>query len=552
MTQFDSDQFDPKNSTNSSAEASSNPYLDAMRARQAAGPAPVDSVGSSQTAQIPRSAQAASQSPSQDTSQRSAAPVPPTGAQGAAHDGVTHKGAKHGKGPHGNKNNPSDPNKKHSKGRVAGIVAGSLLAGALGGAALLGVLDVTGVIGTSATGSSDGQSASQNITIKTAEEESGVAQAVAKKASPSVVSVYVTTADGSGVGSGVILDTDGNILTNYHVIANAQSISVSLSDGSSFEASVVGSDQSSDLAVIKADLGGKTVTPIEVGDSDKLEVGDWVMSIGSPYGLDQSVSTGIVSSLYRSTTMQSTSGTTIYANLIQTDAAINPGNSGGALVNDEGKLVGINSLIESASGSSAGIGFAIPANYAIKIANTIISGKTVTHAYIGVSVQTVTAHNARLAGLSVNQGAYVLQVTDGSPAAEAGLQKGDVITKIDDEDITSADALILAIRAHETGDSVKVTYVRDGKEQTAQVTLGSDEALQQSQNEDSSNSLGGLGNGFGGLGGNLGSDNSSDSSEGTSPFSYNPGGYSTSTTDGEDATTVAAAVQGVTNEVLSC
>lgn len=421
------------------------------------------------------------------------------------------------------KNNASSPSSAHAnpaqstpnaggmsggraKGRgskVVALIAGALLAGALGGGAVLAGMWSAGKL------SIAGTTTQNNVNITTTQEEAGVAQAVAKKASPSVVSIYVTGADGDGVGSGVILDTDGNILTNYHVIANAQSISVTLSDGTSLEAEVVGSDQSSDLAVVKAKLNGTTVTPIEVADSDKLSVGDWVMSIGSPYGLDQSVSTGIVSSLYRSTMLPSTSGNTIYANLIQTDAAINPGNSGGALVNDKGELVGINSLIESESGSNSGIGFAIPANNALKVAKTILSGQKVYHPYIGLSVQTVTADNARIAGLAVNQGAYVANVADGGPAAQAGLQKGDVVTKVDDQDISSADGLILAIRQHEIGDKVKVTVSRDGKEQTFEVTLTSDEALQQEQESQQNQSPS---NPFGGLQGTPGSDSSNSNS----------------------------------------
>lgn len=390
--------------------------------------------------------------------------------------------------------------------KVAGLIVGALVAGALGGGAVLGGLWASGKLSVAGTTSQN------NVNIKTTQEESGVAQAVAKKASPSVVSIYVTGAEGDGVGSGVILDNDGNILTNYHVISGAQTISVTLSDGTSLEAEVVGSDQSSDLAVIKAKTNGVTLTPIEVADSDKISVGDWVMSIGSPYGLDQSVSTGIVSSLYRSTMLPSKAGTTIYANLIQTDAAINPGNSGGALVNDKGELVGINSLIESESGSNSGIGFAIPSNNALKVAKTIISGQKVYHPYIGLSVQTVTADNARIAGLSVNQGAYIANVAEGGPAAAAGLQKGDVVVKIDDQAITSADGLILAIRQHEIGDKVQVTVVRDGKEQTFEVTLTDDESLQQQDTQQKQIPS----SPFGGLQGTPGSDSSNSGSNSNS------------------------------------
>ena len=384
---------------------------------------------------------------------------------------------------------PKRPKKPHPG--LRSLLFG-LLGGVIGAAAVVAVLVVGGFVAmpssttSGKTGSTGTTSSSQTVTVNSGDStDTTLANAVAQKALPSVVSINVTTSDGEGVGSGVVLDTDGNIVTNYHVIEGAQSISVSTGDASS-DATVVGSDESSDLAVIKIDAGDAALTPIEVGDSSTLQVGDWVMSLGSPFGLEQSVSTGIVSSLYRSTMLQNTSGNTIYTNLIQTDATINPGNSGGALVDDEGKLVGINSLIESYSGSSSGVGFAIPGNYAVEVAQKLIAGQTVTHAYIGGSFQTVTANNARSNSLSVNQGAYVAELADDGPAAQAGIQKGDVITALDDEEITSSDALVLAVRSHSVGDTVTVTLMRGSKQMQVQVTLGSDEALQQQQDSDSS------------------------------------------------------------------
>ena len=384
---------------------------------------------------------------------------------------------------------PKRPKKPHPG--LRSLLFG-LLGGVIGAAAVVAVLVVGGFVAmpssttSGKTGSTGTTSSSQTVTVNSGDStDTTLANAVAQKALPSVVSINVTTSDGEGVGSGVVLDTDGNIVTNYHVIEGAQSISVSTGDAS-YDATVVGSDESSDLAVIKIDAGDAALTPIEVGDSSTLQVGDWVMSLGSPFGLEQSVSTGIVSSLYRSTMLQNTSGNTIYTNLIQTDATINPGNSGGALVDDEGKLVGINSLIESYSGSSSGVGFAIPGNYAVEVAQKLIAGQTVTHAYIGGSFQTVTANNARSNSLSVNQGAYVAELADDGPAAQAGIQKGDVITALDDEEITSSDALVLAVRSHSVGDTVTVTLMRGSKQMQVQVTLGSDEALQQQQDSDSS------------------------------------------------------------------
>ena len=372
----------------------------------------------------------------------------------------------------------------------------SSLAGLVVGAVLVIALVMTGAFRISDTNVeapaiSNGNS-TQNIQIDA--EDTTLAEAVSAKALPSVVSITaVNEASGEGgVGSGVVLDTDGNILTNYHVIENATTVNVSMNDGTSYEAEVVGQDESSDLAVVRLqDADPNALTPIELGDSDDLSVGEWVMAIGSPFGNEQSVSTGIVSALYRSTALPSTSGTTIYANMIQTDAAINPGNSGGALVNDNGELIGINSMIESYSGSSSGVGFAIPVNYAINIAHQIINGETPAHPYIGVTVTSVNAYAARQNDLSVNEGAYVNSVNEGSPAADAGLKEGDIVTAVDDTQITSADGLIIAAREHEIGDTVKLTVVRDGKTMEVDVTLGSDADVQtESQDTSTGNGSG--------------------------------------------------------------
>ncbi len=393
----------------------------------------------------------------------------------------------------GNGNKPS----KDKKGGVSKPIVAGAISGVVATLVVVLVLSLTGFFGRSTTASgsssSSGSSSTSNgtINITSNDTDASTAEAVAAKAMPSVVSVNVTTDSGEGLGSGVILDTDGDIITNYHVIDGATSISVTI-DGKSYEASVVGSDSSSDLAVIKAELNGDSVTPIEVGDSSQLNVGSWVMSIGSPFGLDQSVSEGIVSALYRNELLQSSSGDTIYTNLIQVDAAINPGNSGGALVNDQGQLVGICTLYSSSTESFAGIGFAIPGNYAVEIANKIINGEEVTHAYIGLSMQTVNAQNARSNGLSVNQGAYVAEVVSGSPADEAGIQKGDIIVAMDGEEITSADGMVLAVRSHEIGDTVTVTVVRGTETKDLTVTLGSDEALQAQREQENSSTTNGL------------------------------------------------------------
>lgn len=354
----------------------------------------------------------------------------------------------------------------------AGLVLGAVLVIAL---VMAGAFSIT---------DNDVQAGGPAQTIEIDPEDTTLAETVASKTLPSVVSITAQGEDGKsgGIGSGVVLDDDGNILTNFHVIDGAAELAVSVNGSESREAQIVGADESSDLAVIKLkDIKDVKLTPIEVGNSDDIKVGEWVMAIGSPFGNEQSVSTGIVSALYRSTALPSTNGTSIYANMIQTDAAINPGNSGGALVNDRGELIGINSVIESYSGSSSGVGFAIPANYAIDIAEQIIDGKTPVHPYLGVTLTSVNAIVARRDNLAVNEGARVVEVSADSPAAKAGLQPDDVITQIDDTPVDSADSLIIAMRSYEVGDKVDLSVVRGASDKKIKVELGSDEALQKEQ-----------------------------------------------------------------------
>lgn len=322
-------------------------------------------------------------------------------------------------------------------------------------------------------------------------DDTTLAEAVSQKCLPSVVNIDVYTKQSSqsmlgmmgqssdeleesSLGSGIILSADGYILTNYHVIEGADQLKVN-AGGEEYTAKVVGTDESSDLAVLKIDASN--LTAIEVGSSSDLTVGEWVMAVGSPFGLEQSVSTGIVSATSRTTSAlnDSSSGSSaVYTNMIQTDAAINPGNSGGALVDKDGKLIGVNTLIASSSGSSSGVGFAIPVDYAMNIAQQIIDGKTPSHAQLGISATTVNSQLAKRCSLPVESGAYVTGVSVGSSAANAGIQEGDIITKLGDTSISSSSDLVLAVRSHSVGDSVQITYNRNGQESTASVTLGSD------------------------------------------------------------------------------
>jgi putative serine protease PepD len=258
-------------------------------------------------------------------------------------------------------------------------------------------------------------------------------------------------------GSGFVLDKDGHIVTNEHVVADADSIEVTFADGTKADAEVVGSDASSDVAVLHVDVAASELDPLEFSDSSNVEVGDEVVAIGSPYGYEESVTTGIVSALDRSIT--SPSNYTI-SGVLQTDAAINPGNSGGPLLDSSGRVIGMNAQIESSSNSNSGVGFAIPSDTVQRVANALIDGEPVEHAYLGVSLS------------EASDGAEVASVRSGSPADEAGLEAGDVITAIDGETVSTADDATSAINGKSPGDQITVTITRSGERSTLDVTLG--------------------------------------------------------------------------------
>ena len=265
----------------------------------------------------------------------------------------------------------------------------------------------------------------------------------------------------SGLGSGVIISEDGYILTNAHVVSGSSSIKVKIDD-TEYDAQIVGADDSSDLAVLKVEATG--LSAIEFGDSSSCVVGEWCMAIGSPYGYEKTVTSGIISALDRSGAMTSATGNVLYSNMIQTDAAINAGNSGGALVNADGKLIGINTLLSSSSGSSAGIGFAINGNYAKQIADQLIEGGKAEHAVLGV----------KLGNQEDGNGAYVKSVVKGSAADTAGIKDGDVITELNGEKVETASALMLEIRSHNIGEEIKLKIDRDGQEMEVKAKLASD------------------------------------------------------------------------------
>jgi putative serine protease PepD len=345
------------------------------------------------------------------------------------------------------------------------MLALALGAGLAGGAAGAGVVSALDDDPTIATSSLDREPASADNAVDFSSVEDVAAQVL-----PSVVSISIDSQFGSGTGSGVIISSDGQILTNNHVAGageNGGNLTVTFSDGTTADAEVVGLDPITDLAVIQAqDVSG--LTPAELGSSDDLQVGEQVVAIGSPLGLDGTVTTGIVSALDRPVTAgdRQTNGQAATIDAIQTDAPINPGNSGGPLVNMSGQVVGINSAIATTgSEGSIGLGFSIPIDQARPIAEELAETGQATHAMIGVSIGDARGDS---------RGAAIQAVEPGSAAADAGLQEGDVVNKIDDRLITDGTSLVAAARSYRPGDKVTLTYVRGGETQTAEVTLGSD------------------------------------------------------------------------------
>ena len=285
-----------------------------------------------------------------------------------------------------------------------------------------------------------------------------------------------------GQGSGFVFDAQGHVITNQHVVDDAQSLTVTMRDGSRFDAKVVGTDPSTDLAVIKIDAPASKLKPLELGDSNALRVGDTVVAIGSPFGLEGTITAGIISALGRQ--IESTNGFAI-DDTIQTDAAINHGNSGGPLLNLRGQVIGVNAQIRSESGGNDGVGFSIPSSTVEEIAGRLISGGTVEHAYLGVASQTIDAAGAD--ALDLPRGTMVTRVNEGTAAAKAGLKAatgsrtvqgetyatgGDVITEVDGEAVEGADALRRKIDSHRPGDTVRLTVVRNGDSRTVEVKLG--------------------------------------------------------------------------------
>ncbi len=268
-----------------------------------------------------------------------------------------------------------------------------------------------------------------------------------------------------GLGSGVIVDSRGYILTNNHVVGEADEINVTLPDKRTFDAQIVGTDPETDLAVIKID--GEDLPTATLGDSDKLRVGNWVLAVGNPFGLKYSVTAGIVSALGRTEVKLAE-----YENFIQTDAAINPGNSGGPLVNLDGEVVGINTAIVSQSGGYQGIGFAIPINMAGRVMEDLIKGGKVVRGWLGVMIQDLTEELAEALKIDSPEGVLVSQILEDTPAEEAGLQQGDVVVEIDGKKLASTLDLRNLVALKEPGDTVELLIVREGREKEIDVKIG--------------------------------------------------------------------------------
>ena len=389
------------------------------------------------------------------------------------------------------------PSKRRAGILVAGIAIGALVGGVAGAG-------VTALTISSLTGQSAESYTREALTISNPDEATLVS-AIAAKATPSVVTLEVSTNNAAGSGSGVIIDPDGYILTNNHVVtldsgAQDATIRVFLSDGRILPGELIGTDPYADLAVVKVDASG--LQALKFADSAKLNVGDLTVAIGAPLNLSSTVTTGVISALYRGITVGTaalpdgptdqaptdpgdlwnfdfenqqqsrTASGSITIPVIQTDASINPGNSGGALLDAQGDLIGINVAIASTASASetagsVGLGFAVPSNLAKRVAEALIAGEPVSHGLLGVSVGDAAGE----AGAS-QSGALVLEVTRGGPASKAGIQKGDVIVSIEGIPVTDGTALSGLVRYFPAGTDVKLEYIRDGKVQTTTATLG--------------------------------------------------------------------------------
>ena len=389
--------------------------------------------------------------------------------------------------------------KKLLKTPFASALAGGVVVAVLGLVAIgTGLVDAGGDSTTTTTTvpadtaqtalASNGQGKALSVNQIYSEDSPGVVYITAEqKAQSTPFNPFGQSQGGTATGSGFVIDNSGHILTNNHVVAGADNVTVRVGgeDGQTFDAKVVGSDPSTDVAVLAVDSGSDQLQPLELGSSSGVKVGDPVVAIGNPFGLDRTATAGIVSAVQRQ--ISAPNGFTI-ENAIQTDAPINPGNSGGPLLDSEGKVIGINSQIESGGQSegNVGIGFAVPIDTAQEIAQQLIADGSVQHAFMGISGADLTPDIANVLNLDANSGALVQAVVPGSPADKAGITAGDatvtvggqriraggdVITAVDGNPVTGMDDVIAAVDAKQPGDSLQLTLLRGGNERTVSVDL---------------------------------------------------------------------------------
>jgi S1-C subfamily serine protease len=369
---------------------------------------------------------------------------------------------------------PSFPSPSHPGRRLAAIgLVGGLVLGSLGG----------GAVGASLVSRNQRAATTTATTTTLVAAPSTVPGSVAaiyKQVISGVVTISATVGTprsfSQATGTGFVVDTSGDILTNAHVVDGASSVTVTFSDGQSVSGRVAGVDQSDDLAVVKVSVSSTQLHPLTLGNSDALQVGDTALAIGTPFGLSGSLTEGIVSGLNRSTSAPNGRALT---GMIQTDAPINPGNSGGPLLDGNGAVIGINDSIESPVQGSVGVGFAIPINTAKRLLPALEQGQTIQHPALGISGETITPGLATQLGLSVRSGVLVASVLPGSPAEKAGLQAtgsadagNDIITAIDGHAITSIEGLTSYLNTKQVGDTVTLTVNRAGRQLSIRVTLG--------------------------------------------------------------------------------
>jgi putative serine protease PepD len=338
-------------------------------------------------------------------------------------------------------------------------VAAAGLIGGVGGAAIEHGLD-----GGSAPAASPAPATAPVVASSSSSAHTS-AGAIYDRTKNAVAFITARSGNGEATGTGFAITGDGYLVTNAHVIDGSSNVTVKFGDGQPTKANIVGVDQSTDLALLKINTGGKTLTTVPLGDSSKVAVGDPVYAIGNPYGLDRTLTTGVVSALQRS--IDAPNGYAI-TNVIQTDAALNPGNSGGPLLDAQGQVIGVNSQIESSGsvggqGQNSGVGFAVPSNTVKRVVDQLRTSGHASHAYLGVSVSDAQSGN----------GALIQAVASGGPAEHAGLRRGDVVVKVDGTTVQQAQDLTSAVDAHEPGQTVTVVVKRGGGEKSVSVKLGS-------------------------------------------------------------------------------